>query len=918
MVSGRRAWWRFWSRSKNLIYALLASFGGLLFGYNASILALVITTAEQDWDLSLASEYLLTGVFFLGAILGAVFIGKFTDLVGRRDIIMTSAACYAFSSFACAVSTMFEELMIARLFLGVIVGVTSLVIPLYIAEISNARNRGAMVSFNQVGITTGIVVAFVLESAGWDLGAGMYNLYTMGGVLAVLVSLGAIILPESPAWLIKQGDDDAALHVLRRLGRENATQEIEEIKRELAEKDRNVSVSLLQPSNRKILGIGIALFIAQQLSGINFVLLTLSSPMTDTPEIAYLVNLFPGLNFLILVGIVNLLSTLLFVVLVDRIGRRPLLLTGLFGMVLSYALLIEYATGSPYLSLLTEHQPLLLLTFIFFFAISLGPIPWLFVAEMHPLGIRGISMSVPITANWILNASMALMSITMVSADDNLIVYVTGFFVLLIAIPFFYAFFPESKKLSFTQIRAKFYRAVSGEQKQEIMASLVTTVVTIGGILFGYNLTVIAGALLMIQDAWSLTAIESGIVVSSVMAGAMLGSLISGSLASAFGRRYVLMMTTVIFIVGSAVSGLADDVAMLVIGRFVNGVAMGVTVSIVPLYIAEISPSSIRGRLNSILHLAIVIGSLVAYLANTLFMAQEDGWRHMLYLGSAPALIMGLGLLFLPESPRWLISKKQISTAKLMLEKLLVVDPDEEVATIQGSAKDKEKAKASGSLLSKSVRPALFIGLFLMFLQECTGINTLSYYGPIIFQAGGIENETVASLMTAIGVGGVKVVATLFSFQLVDHVGRRPLFIIGLLGIIISSLGFGIVFALLWTGYAILKYLILLFCIIFIAAFSLSLASVCGIIISELYPQNVRAKAIGIVTAFNLVCAMVVSLTLLPLVELIGFSWSFFLNAGFAALGIPFWYYFMPETKGKTLEEIEQHFMDGKHPAELR
>lgn len=914
----QRFWRRTWSHSKNLIYAILASFGGLLFGYNASILGLVVTTAEQEWNLSLASEYVLSGVFFLGAIIGAIFIGKFTDLVGRRDIIMTSAACYAFSSFACAVSTMFEELLIARLFLGCIVGVTSLVIPLYLAEIANAKSRGAMVSYNQVGITTGIVLAFVLESTGWDLGHGMYNLYTVGGVLAILVSIGAIILPESPAWLIKQGDDAAALRVLRRLGREDATQEVEEIKEELAEKDRHVSVTLLQPSNRKILGIGIGLFVVQQLSGINFVLLTLASPATDTPKMHYLFDHVPGLNFLILVGLVNLLSTLLFVALVDRVGRRPLLLVGLFGMAGSFALLIEHATGSPFLPQLVEHQPLLLLAYIFFFAISLGPIPWLFVAEMHPLGIRGISMSVSITANWVLNAMMALMSITMVSADDNLIIYVSSLFVLLVAIPCFYFFFPESKRLNFTEISAKFHRTISGEQKQEIMASLVTTVVTIGGILFGYNLTVIAGVLLMLQDTWSLTAMESGVVVSSVMAGAMLGSFISGNLASAFGRRYVLMMTTVVFIVGSAVSGLATEVPMLVVGRFVNGVAMGVTVSIVPLYIAEISPPSIRGRLNSILHLSIVIGSLVAYLANTMFMSQEEGWRQMLYIGAAPALVMGFGLLFLPESPRWLISQKQVSTAKLMLQKLLVVNPDEEIATIQGHASHAESSGQSQSLLSKSVRPALLIGLFLMFLQECTGINTLSYYGPIIFQAGGIENEMLASLMTAVGVGGVKVVATLFSFKLVDQVGRRPLFLVGILGIIFSSLGFGVVFALLATGWAILKYLILLFCVIFIGAFSLSLASVCGIVISELYPQSVRAKAIGMVTAFNLICAMIVSLTLLPLVELIGFSWSFFLNAGLAALGIPFWYYFMPETKGKTLEEIERHWLDGKHPAELR
>jgi sugar porter (SP) family MFS transporter len=909
---------RFWSKSKNSIFALVASFGGLLFGYNATILALVLPAAAKDWNLSMASQHLLSGAFFLGAILGALFIGKFIDLVGRRDVIMTSAAVYAFSSFACTLSSMFEELLIARFFVGLMVGVTSLAIPLYIAEISHARNRGAMVSFNQMGITFGILLAFVLEENGWVIGHGANNLYTIGGVLAVFVSMGAIILPESPAWLVKQGDDEAALRVLRRLRKPHAVQEIADIKKELAEKDRNFLVDLFKPSNAKLLIIGIGLFAIQQLSGINFILLSISSPTSGYANLSFITDAIPGLDFVILVGLVNLASTILFVLLVDRLGRRPLLLAGMAGLAGCLGLLIFQIAQPAFFPVPASWEPLILVGYTFFFAISLGPIPWLFVAEFYPLAVRGISMSVPITVNWILNALMVLVSISIHSPKEFLNVYILSLIATLLGIGFCYFLFPESKKLSFKELHAKWHQAVTSPEKNEILASLATIVVTIGGILFGYNLTVVAGVLLAVEDMWSLSPLTSGLVVSSVLVGAMVGSIVSGDLAAAFGRRYLLMTTTVVFIVGSAVSGLSNTVTFLVIGRLVTGLALGVTASIVPLYISEISPAPIRGKLNSLLHLSVVIGALIAYAANTFFISQTDGWRHMLYLGSVPALVMGIGILFLPESPRWLISKGQLSTARLMLQKLYVTDPDGEIAVVQKNVDNAPNKRNAGSLLSPAIRPALFIGLALMFFQECTGINILSYYGPTIFQAGGVESPTVASFLTTIGVGVINLLVTLLSFKLVDKLGRRPLFIIGISGIVLSSLSFGIVFLVVSSGVAALKYAVLACFMIFVASFSLSLGSVCGIMKSEIYPQSVRDRAIGLVTAFNVFCAILVSLTFLKLVDSVGLSVTFFLNAGIAALGIPFWYYYMPETKGKTLEEIEQHWLEGKSPAAMR
>ncbi len=890
------------------IFALVASLGGLLFGFNATTLGLVAATAANDWSLGLSSQVLLSGAFFLGAILGAVFMGRFGDGLSRRDVITTSAACYAFFGFACAISERFEELVVARFFLGIIVGVTSLAIPLYIAEISPARHRGALVSLNQLSITLGIVLAFVIETRLVD-DQDLTQLYTISGILAVIVSIGAIILPDSPAWLIKQGDGDAARAVLQLIHGPNVDAEVAAIEESLADSHPNVWVGLLEPANRKLLGIGILLFAVQQLSGINFVLQLVGDG-----------SLFAGLDLgwdpVIVVGLVNLFSTLLFVLLVDRLGRRPLLLAGLVGLAICLAGLLLQSTGAPPLP--EAFSPWLILGYVFFFAIGLGPLPWLFVAEMYPLPVRGLSMSLPITVNWLINAVMVVAALSVDSPADTLAIYGVSLATTVVAIPLFLVLYPETRRLRFSQIRRTWHRSGTANERNEIAATLATTVVTIGGIFFGYNLTIIAGALLQIRTAFALTPFSSGLVVSAVLVGAILGSFVSGHLAGAFGRRYMLMTTTVVLIVGTAVSGLADSVQILVLGRLVTGLATGVTASIVPLYITEISPAPIRGRLNNIQNLAVGIGSLTAYGTSTLLMAVPEGWRAMLYLGSVPALLLGIGALFLPESPRWLISQSRFSTAERMLQRLCVDNPTEAVAQIKASVEHTPAGPATIPLFSPTIRPPLMIGLAMVFFQECTGIIIVTYYSPTIFQACGVSDPTTASLLTTIGVGGFGLAMTSLSFLLVDRLGRRTQFLMGILGVLTSSIGFGLIFAVLPQGTPAVQYLVLLCFILFVSSFSLSLASVCGMVVSEIFPQAVRDRAIGFVIAFQLLCGMAASFLFPMLADALGLAVVFFVNAGIAALALPFWAFVMPETRGRSLEAIEQHWLAGQPPAALR
>jgi MFS family permease len=216
------------------------------------------------------------------------------------------------------------------------------------------------------------------------------------------------------------------------------------------------------------------------------------------------------------------------------------------------------------------------------------------------------------------------------------------------------------------------------------------------------------------------------------------------------------------------------------------------------------------------------------------------------------------------------------------------------------------------------VRRPLLIGLALVFFQECTGIIIVTYYSPTIFQACGVSDPTTASLLTTIGVGGFGLAMTAASFWLVDRVGRRTLFLLGILGTLSSSLGFGVIFGALPLGTPVVQYLVLFCFILFVSSFSLSLGAVCGMVVSELYPQSVRDRAIGFVIAFQVLFGMLASFVFPMLANAVGLAAVFFINAGISALGLPFWSSFMPETRGRSLEEIEQHWLAGKSPAALR
>src|SRR5213594_2187468 len=307
----------------------------------------------------------------------------------------------------------------------------------------------------------------------------------------------------------------------------------------------------------------------------------------------------------------------------------------------------------------------------------------------------------------------------------------------------------------------------------------------LGGLLFRYDTGVISGALIFIKREFGLTTAAEEIVVSGVLLGASLGAIVGGKAADLFGRRRVLLVTAAIFGIGALASAVAPSLAILIASRVVLGLAIGLASTNVPVYLSEVAPAHARGWVVSLFQLAVTVGIVVAYLIDYVF-AGVEGWRWMLGLAVAPALVFGTGMFFLPETPRCLIRGGQHEIAHRVLLRIREhPDVDVEIEEIKASLALQTESGCWVDLLSRQVRPALVVGLGLAIFQQITGINTVIYYAPKILQAAGFNSASGAILATA-GVGVVNVGMTIIAMFLVDRAGRRPLLLVGIAGMIVT------------------------------------------------------------------------------------------------------------------------------------
>ncbi len=433
--------------------------------------------------------------------------------------------------------------------------------------------------------------------------------------------------------------------------------------------------------------------------------------------------------------------------------------------------------------------------------------------------------------------------------------------------------------------------------------AFIAATAALGGLLFGYDTGVISGALLFLRTAFHLSPLMLGVVTSIALGGAAVGAGFAGRLADRFGRRPVLLLTSVIFVTGAAVSALAPDLTTLLAGRLLVGFGIGGASMLTPLYLAEIAPAKQRGALVSFNQLAVTLGILGSYLVGYA-LAADGAWRWMLGLGGVPGVVLAVGMVFLPETPRWLAGHGHTGKARAALLKLRGNGADiaAEMALLRDDLTAKARAKPENQLGHAAARLPMIVGIGLAVFQQVTGINTVIYFAPTIFQAAGLSSASAAILATA-GIGVINVIMTMVAIWLVDRVGRRALLLSGLGGMGISLCLLALSF-MLGSGPA-LGYFTAASLAAYIGCFAIGLGPVFWLLISEIFPMSIRARGMSVATIANWLSNLVVALTFLDLAGLMGHAGVFLLYAGLTFAGLVFAYLLVPETKGLNLEAVQ-------------
>jgi sugar porter (SP) family MFS transporter len=458
-------------------------------------------------------------------------------------------------------------------------------------------------------------------------------------------------------------------------------------------------------------------------------------------------------------------------------------------------------------------------------------------------------------------------------------------------------------------------------KQNKTLVIVIAAIAATGGLLFGFDTGVISGAKPFFREFWTLNDKQVEWITTAGLIGAIFGAAFSGRITDKLGRRVVILGAAVIFAAGALWTGWAGTPASLFAGRLFLGIAIGISSYAVPMYIAEISPAHQRGALVSAFQLLITIGIFAAFLSNLGFAEENnlESWRPMFLVGVIPALILLVGMIFLPETPRFLIGQGKEEKGRRILERLEKPELiDSEIKKMKKDIEiEKKSASSLAALLKPGIRTALFIGIGIMFIQQFVGINTVIYYSPEIFQNAGFESK-VAQIAASVSVGVVNVLFTIVSMIIIDRIGRRKLYFIGLTGIVIALIALGMAFKFQASLGESVKWVTVALVLIYIIFFAISLGPLGWLIISEIYPLKERGVGMSIGALANWLFNALVTFTFLSLINWLSPSGAFWLYAGIGILGLIWGYYYIPETKNVTLEEIEEHWRAGKSPRELQ
>jgi SP family arabinose:H+ symporter-like MFS transporter len=458
------------------------------------------------------------------------------------------------------------------------------------------------------------------------------------------------------------------------------------------------------------------------------------------------------------------------------------------------------------------------------------------------------------------------------------------------------------------------YHSTSG--KSSTYLYLVCLVAALGGFLFGFDTAVISGTITLVKHDFMLDAVSEGWFVSCALLGCIIGVSCSGKLSDQYGRKIVLILSAILFLASAIGCMFSTSFTALIIFRLIGGLGIGVASMVSPLYISEFAPSRLRGMMVSLYQLALTIGIVLAYFSNAYLadhtqlsydspmltqIFSSEVWRAMLGLGALPAAIFLISLFLVPESPRWLM----LNGRKEEAFKILVRIDGETAARKEVMAFEQqgdENDTSMKELFTPVYRKALWIGLLLPFLSQVCGINAVIYYGPrILEQAGFTLNNALGGQVT---IGLVNVVFTFVAIFTIDKWGRRPLLLVGIAGAVLSLLIIGVLFALGMTS----GPWILLFILAFIACFAFSFGPVCWVVVGEIFPNAIRGKAMALATLSLWIGNFLVGQLTPLLLDGLGSSWTFWIFALCCSPALWLTWKVIPETKGRSLEDIEAHW----------
>lgn len=431
---------------------------------------------------------------------------------------------------------------------------------------------------------------------------------------------------------------------------------------------------------------------------------------------------------------------------------------------------------------------------------------------------------------------------------------------------------------------------------------LISLVAAFGGLLFGFDIAIFSGTIPFIQPYYQLNEAQLGWTGSSLYVGCIIGTLLTGPFAERFGRKLPLIIAAGIFMISSIFMGWSSTHSALIVWRIIAGIGVGAASMLSPVYIAEVSPAAIRGRMVSINQLTIVSGILLAYFSNYMLADVENNWRWMFASGAVPSLLFFVFVFMVPESPRWLVSKGHIEKAKVILAKIAGGDVAQEVTLIQSRMNREVKGKFS-DLLAPGVAFIVLLGITLAVFQQISGANAIFFYAPIIFEKAGMNVKD--QLFQQIMIGAINLIFTVVAMMLVDKLGRKKLMLAGSFLMALWLFLVGICF-----HYRMLEgYMLTFFVLAFIATYAATLAPVTWVLISEIFPTKVRTRAVSVATGMLWVACFSLAYGFPVLIELLDASQTFFL---FSAVCLTYFFIllkFVPETKGKTLEQFEMEIV---------